>query len=156
MKETYCLLLSSQNATNRIGTTKNKLQFYVNWSAILPKPEDIRQKYSLKFVLSGISQGSFAEIYSVNVDLGGANIYDQTGNRMTYLGLAYPNENHTASTAGTDTVYFYLQSRTHDNLPVTVEYPNNNIITVNITNLNIGSGVTYGGEYNLVLEFTPI
>ena len=68
MKETYCLLLSSQNANSRIGTTKNKLQFYVNWSAVLPKPADLNQIYKVRFTMTGLSQNAYSDVWSVNID----------------------------------------------------------------------------------------
>ena len=155
-KENYTLVLSSQNATNRIGTTKNKYQYYINWNAVLPKPENINQKYLVKFTFKGLVQGSFAEVYTLNVDFGGSNMYDQSNSKSTYLGLLSPIVNNTASASGSNTVYFYLNAKPTDNSPITIEYPNNSLITVNIVNANISSGTTFNNEYYLTLEFIQI
>ena len=151
MKETYTLLLSSQNATNRIGTNKRNLQYYVNWSAVLPKPDNINQKFSVRFILtSPVITVGFNDVYSLNIDFGGSNVYDQSGSKNTYLGLVYP------SFVSTFNQYYYTMAKLNDNLPITIEYPNNNLITVNLVNILVSSGTTYNYEYYLTLEFTPI
>ncbi len=150
MKETYTLLLSSQNATNKIGTTKRNLQYYINWSSILPKPENPSQKYSLKFVMTSLFTASgFNDIYSLNIDFGGSNVYEQTGSKSNYVGLVYP------SFVSTFNQYYYAMAKNNDNLPIVVEYPNNNIITVNLINITVSSGTVYNYDYYLTLEFTP-
>ena len=160
MKENYTLFLSSQNSTNRIGTTKKSLQYYINWHAVLPKAENINQKFLVKFKFVGYIQGSFGEIYNLAIDFGGSNMYDQSNSKSTYLGIMFPEDNATsiALTSGTggNFSYFYLVSQPNDNLPVTIEYPNNNFITVSINNINTASGTTFNNDYNLILEFAPI
>ena len=149
MKERFSLLLSSQNATNRLTTTKRNLQYNINWSAVLPKSENINQKYSVRFTMSGLYSGTgFNDIYSVNIDFGGSNMYDQTVSKSNYLGLSFP------ILVGTG--YWYSLARNYDNLPVCVEYPNNSLITVNLVNINTGSGTTWPYEYYLTLEFIPL
>ena len=159
-KENYTLYLSSQNSTNRFGTSKNKYQYYVNWNAILPKSENINQKFLVKFKFVGYIQGSFGEIYNLQTDFGGSNMYDQLSSKSTYLGIMFPEDNATASNlvsgTGGNQTYFYLVSNPNDNLPVTIEYPNNNIITVSINNINTSSGTTFNNDYNLIIEFAPI
>ena len=160
MKENYTLFLSSQNSTNRIGTTKKSLQYYVNWHAVLPKADNVNQKFLVKFKFVGYIQGSFGEIYSLQIDFGGSNMYDQSNSKSTYLGIMFPEDNATAialtSGTGCNQTYFYLTSDPNDNLPVTIEYPNNNFITVSINNINTSSGTTFNNDYNLILEFAPI
>jgi len=157
MKENYTLVLSSQNATNRIGTLRKNYQYYVNWSAVLPKPENINQKYLVKFSFISNPQASLiAEVYSLNIDFGGSNMYDQSQSRSTYLGYLYPLANYSSGAAGTYTTYSYSISKASDNMPVTIEYPNNNFITVNLVNSNTASGTTFTNEYTLTLEFVPI
>jgi len=80
-KENYSLVLSSQTTTNRIGTNKRNYQYYINWNSILPKPENINQKYLVKFTFKGLVQGSFAEVYTLNIDFGGSNMYDQSNSK---------------------------------------------------------------------------
>ena len=80
----------------------------------------------------------------------------EINNKTTYLGVVYPIANHNAITGGTDTVNFFARATLKDNSPVTIEYPNNNLITVNILNINAGSGTTFNTDYYLTLEFIPI
>ena len=156
MKENYTLFINSTNSTNRMGSLQRNYQYYINWNAVLPKPENINQKYLVKFTFKGLVQGSFAEVYTLNIDFGGSNMYDQSTSKSTYLGLLSPIVNNTASAAGSNTVYFYLNAKPTDNSPITIEYPNNSLITVNIVNANISSGTTFNNEYYLTLEFIQI
>ena len=157
MKETYTLLISSQNTVNRIGTTKRNHQYNINWNSVLPHPENINQKFLVKFSFLSTPQASLiAEVYSLNIDFGGSNMYDQSPSRNTYLGYLYPLANVSSGAAGTYTTYAYSMAKASDNIPVTIEYPNNNLITVNIVNVNNASGTTFTNEYILTLEFTPI
>ena len=150
-KETYTLLISSQNATNRLGATKRNLQYYINWSSILPKSEDPGQKYQLKFVMTSLfTAAGFNDIYSLNIDFGGSNVFEQTGSKSSYIGLVYP------SFVSTFNQYYYAMAKNNDNLPIIVEYPNNSLITVNLVNSTVGSGTVYNYEYLLTLQFTPI
>ena len=147
-KETYTLVLNSQNATNRIGTVKNKYQYYVNWSSFLPKPENINQKYSVKFTCTTLSTASIPDIFSLNIDFGGSNCYDQSNSKSTFMGLMYP--------IGNNGTYYYIQSKYSDNGAVTIEYPNNNMITIGLNSIVNGSANTWATESYIVLEFTPI
>jgi len=85
---------------------------------------------------------------------------DQSNAESSYLGIMFPEDNTTnlslTSGTGSNQSYFYLCSDPNDNLPVTIEYPNNNLITVSINNINTGSGTTFTNDYNLILEFAPI
>ena len=148
MKETYTLVLDTQNSTNRLGSNNYSRQYNVNWSAILPKPENISQKYQLRFTLTSLSTASLGDIFSVSIDFGGSNVYQQSNSKGTFLGLVYP--------IGNNGTYYYFQSKACDNLPVTVEYPNNSLITVSINSIVSGSANTFGVHSVLVLEFTPI
>ena len=148
MKESFVLQLSSQSATNRLGANKRAYQYNINWSAILPKPADITQKYQLKYTFSSLSTASISDIYTISVDFGGSNVYEQTNSKSTFIGLAFPIGNN-----GTN---YYIQSKYPDNVQVCIEYPNNSLITVNITPLLVGSGNIWNIEYIMMMEFTPI
>lgn len=157
MKETYTLLLNSQTATNRLGSTVKNYQYYINWNTILPKPENLNQKYSLKFSIISHAQASLtAEVYQLYIDFGGSNMYDQSNSRTTYLGYIYPMANYSSGVTGTYTTYSYSMAKSTDNVPVCVEYPNNSLITVNLVNANTGSGTTFTNNYMLTLEFIPL
>ena len=59
-------------------------------------------------------------------------MYDQSSSKSTYLGIMFPEDNATAisltSGTGGNQTYFYLVSNPNDNLPVTIEYPNNTLL----------------------------
>ena len=143
MKETRTLVLNSQTATNRIGSNTRNYQYNVNWTTILPKPENINQKYLVRFSFITPATNSFGEVFTVSIDFGGSNMYDQTNNKSTFMGCVYPVMNTTTSTAGTNTVFYYAKATTIDNIPVTVEYPTNSMITVTLMYLN----ATYPTNY---------
>ena len=156
MKETYTLAINSSISTNRLGSNKYNYQYNINWSAILPKPENISQKYLVKFSFICLAQVSATtEIYQLFIDFGGSNMYDTTNSKTTYLGYLYPMTNSGATTSGTNSVYGYIVAKASDNVPVCIEYPNNSLITVNLSNLNT-SGASFSKDYILTLEFTPI
>ena len=157
MKETRTLVLNSQTATNRIGSNTRNYQYNVNWTTILPKPENINQKYLVRFSFITPSTKSFGEVFTVSIDFGGSNMYDQTNNKSTFMGCVYPVMNTTTSTAGTNTVFYYSKATTIDNIPVTIEYPNNSMITVTLLNLNASFPANYfTNNYVMTLEFTPV
>ena len=157
MKETYNLVLNSQITTNRIGTLTRSYQYMINWSSVLPKPHDISQKYSVRFSFITPSSGSFGEVFLLSIDFNGSNLCDQTNSRNNYLGYVFPVMNPSATTSGSNTVFYYSKASIIDNLPITIEYPNNNIITVSLVNSNSSYPTNYfTNNYILNLEFTPL
>ena len=148
MKENYTLVLDTQNSTNRLGSNNYNRQYLINWSAILPKSENISQKYLVRFTCTSLSTASLADIYSVSIDFGGSNVFQQSNSKGTFLGLIYPVGNN-----GTN---YYFQSKATDNLPITIEYPNNSLITVSISSVVSGSANLFSINSVLVLEFVPI
>ena len=157
MKETRTLVIHSQNATNRSGSNTRNYQYYINWSSVLPSPENINQKYHVRFAFITPATTSFGEVFTLSIDFGGSNTYDQTGSKSTVLGNVFPIQNNSATTSGTNTVFYYSKATMNDNIPITMEYPNNNFITVSLVNLNTSFPTNYfTNNYMLTLEFTPI
>ena len=158
MKENYTLLLRIQIATNRIsGASQINYQYNVNWSTILPKPDNVNQKYLVRFNFMTLAQSSATtELYQIFIDFGGSNMYDQTNNKSTCIGYVYPMVNYSSSVTGTNTAFGYTVARATDNVPVTIEYPNNSMITVTVTNTNTAGGAALGKDYIMTLEFTSI
>ena len=157
MKETYNLILNSHSSVNRSGSNKRSYQYFVNWNAVLPKPYDITQKFHVRFSFMTPSVGSFGEVWLLSIDFGGSNTYDQLNSRSSYLGHVYPVTNTGATTSGTNSVFYYSKATPIDNLPICIEYPNNNNITVSLVNLNANyPAIYFNNDYILNLEFTPI
>ena len=157
-KETYNLVLNSQISTNRIGSNKRNYQYYVNWNAILPNKY---KRFLVNFSFITLVQSSFAEMYILYLDFNGTNVYSQSNSRNNYAGNLLPTNNLTnavAQATGTtiQTSYFYIMTRLNDNPNFTIQYPNNNLITVDIVNANSSSGTTFNYEYILNIQFIPI
>ena len=96
MKKNYTLVLNSQNAVNKIGTNKYNYQYYVNWSAVLPKPENINQNYLVRFIFTNnVATTIVSDTYSLNINFGGSNMYDHSNSKSTFLGLIYPTATST-------------------------------------------------------------
>jgi len=148
MKENYTLFINSKNSTNRIGTNKYSYQYNINWKSVLPQLHyDVNQQFLVRFIFTNTNSNAIVtDIYSLYIDFGIENMYDQSNSSSSFLGLIYPVA---TSTNG------YTQSNFLNNLPVTIEYPNNSLITVNIVNIS-NVTTTYAIDYNLILEFTPI
>jgi len=147
MKENYNLVINSQTATNRIGTLKRSYQYYINWSTVLPKPENINQQFLVKFACFGLAQSNFAECYSISINFGGTNVYDTLQSRTNTIRIAYPFYSGS---------FAYLTARPPDSPEFSIEYPNNDFITATFTNINVSSGVVMYINYILTLQFTPI
>lgn len=148
MKETYTLYINSLSSTGRIGSTIKSYQYYINWSAVLPHIEDIEQKYKVRYIFTNVTAvGLPSDVFSLNVDFGSSNFYSQSSSKTTFLGYIYP-----VATS----VNGYYRADFTNNTPVTIEYPSNSLITVNIGNINSASGTAYNVDYALTLEFTPI
>lgn len=156
MKENYTLFINSQNTTNRIGTNKYNYQYYVNWNAIIPS-ELKNHKFLVKFTfMSYVQTSNIANVFTLNINFGGANSYDILPSKSNYLGFVFPYTNYSASASGTNSVSSYSHAKYSDNAPITIDYPDNNIITVNLVNINSGTGTNFSFDYILTLEFTPI
>ena len=156
-KESYNLILNSYVSTNRIGTNKRNYQYMVNWNSILPKPYEINQKFELRFSFITPAVSTIGEVFNLYVDFGGSNVYDQVNSKSNYLGFCLPYSNQTSSASGTNVAYFYTKAFLNENLPIVVEYPQNNIITVSLVNLNGNyPNIYFTNDYLLNLQFTPI
>ena len=151
MSENYSLIINSQNATNRLTTSTplNSNQYYINWSSVLPKRY---QMYNVSFTLKSVNITTSLTVNAlVGINFGQTNLYDQSNNPSTTLGICYPVAVQQTSTTWN---YFY-NSTLNDNTPVTISYPSNSIITVNFTNFDLTTPVVMQ-HYILQLQFTPL
>ena len=156
-KQTYNLILNSYSSVNRTGSNKRNYQYFVNWNAVLPNPHKTGQRFEVRFSFITPAVSTVGEVFVLNIDFGGSNVYDQVNSRSTFLGFCLPYANQTSSTTGTNVAYFYTKAFLNENLPITIEYPNNNNIMVSLTNLNGNyPNIYFTNDYVLNLQFTPI
>jgi hypothetical protein len=148
MKENYTLLLNSTTTTtNKTGNNTNLGYTYnVNWDNILP---DRNIKYKVNFTFFSLSKGGFTDLYSLYINFGTSDVYDNNSSRTTYLGTIHPYP--------LTTTVFYAVANINDNADVTINYPSNRLITVSLINSNAGQPTVYlSSDYVLTLSFTPI
>ena len=147
MKQYYTLVLNSTNSSNRTGTAPT-YSYNINWDAIFP--ENLRnKKFAVSFVFSSLVVTTpFTEVYTVNINFGTTNVYNQTPSQSAFLGFLYPYM--TSATA------YFAMATINDNSPITISYPVNRNITVSIGNANLASSTVNITNYILTLRFTPL
>jgi len=147
MKQYYTLFLNSTNSTNRTGTAP-QFTYNINWDSILPR-DLINKKFEVSFNFSSlVVAAAFTEIYTINVNFGTTNVYNQTPSQSGFLGFLYPYM--TSANA------YFAMANVSDNSSVVVSYPSNRSITVTIGNANLASATVNITDYILTLQFTPI
>jgi hypothetical protein len=147
MKQYYTLVLNSTNSSNRTGTAPT-YSYNINWDAIFP--QNLRdKKFAVSFVFSSLVVTTpFTEVYTVNINFGTTNVYNQTPSQSAFLGVLYSYM--------TNATAYFAMANINDNSPVTICYPTNRIITVSIGNANLASSTVNITDYILTLQFTPL
>jgi hypothetical protein len=153
MRETYSLILNSQNATNLTNINgQTQIQYYVNWNTVLPYKNSTTPNYflltwNLKSVNTAgiLNQNAF-----VSINFGENNTCEQDGT-SSKIGFIYPNQ---VQESGATWIYYY-QAGLYDNPATTIAYPKNNLITVNFTDFNSATAFNMI-HYVLTLNFEPI
>ena len=151
MSLTYNLTLNTQSTSTSIinKTSLNKVQYNINWDAVLPRKF---QEYQLTWTFKSVNTAtSLNENLFVDINFGASNSYDL--NQMTSkIGFVYPNVVQQTST----TFSYFYQATVYDNPPVEISYPSNNVITVNLYKFDGTTAPTTALDYVLELSFTPI
>jgi hypothetical protein len=131
------------------GATTASDSYFVNWDAIMP---DKPYKVSFSF-MSEIALVTGTVVMGIQVNLGGGDVYNcVSGNSRTlnYLGSA-----HSSDIAA----LHYMNAGFNDNPPIYLsQRPNNNVVTVSLTN---GTSQTLfttpnPSDYVLILHFEEI
>ena len=147
MSESFSVILSttSSNAQTSGLANYSNVNFYVNWDAILPRKY---KQFIVSMVFKSDAVGTLAtSVGNISVNLGKINVSNGIS-PITNLGFCVP-------TVLGSTNSFY-QSTSNDVIPVSCQYPMNNIVTVSIlTNAggNLFSGTT---SWSLYLNFVGI
>jgi len=152
MKDTFNLILNSQNSTNRTGSL-NSYTYFINWSSVLPEmnktlPQTFNVTWTLKTINTSTNQTQSA---LVDVNFGQTNTCTQENQPSTIIGYIYPVPVQQSST----TWNYYLTATPYDNLVTTISYPVNNFITVKFSDFNSGTAFTML-NYVLILNFEAV
>lgn len=154
MRETYSLILNSQNLTNLTNINgQTQIQYYINWDAVLPyqMKDTPRQFYVMTWTLKSVNTAtSLNQNAFVDIKFGQSNTCEQNST-SSKVGFIYPNAVQQTSTTWT---YFY-QATAYDNLPTTIAYPTSNLITVTFSDFNSANAFNMI-NYVLILNFEPV
>ena len=148
MSESFSVILSttSSNAQTSGLANYSNVNFYVNWDAILPRKY---KQFIVSMVFKSDAVGTLAtSVGNISVNLGKINVSNGIS-PITNLGFCVP-------TVLGSTNSFY-QSTSNDVIPVSCQYPMNNIVNVSI--LTNAGGNVFGGttvNWSLYLNFTGI
>ena len=88
----------------------------------------------------------------VDINFGKSYVYEQNNSMTTKIGICYPIIEQQYNTV----LSYYYCSNLNDNLPITIGYPTNQNITVNIYQHDNISIPTLFVNYVIQLKFTPI
>lgn len=149
MSDTYTLFLNSQNTTGIVNSANlNAYQYYINWAPILQKRW---QTFNLSFTLKSVSNATPQTANAlVSINFGQSNACQNGGGTSNVIGYCYPVAYQTAGNAW----QYYYNCNAGDNLPITISYPTNNIITVTFQNFDLTTPFVML-HYVLELTFTP-
>lgn len=151
-EEYYSLVLNSTISTNIINnTSRNSIQYFINWASVLP---DKYQRYNLTFTFTtdyvALSTSASQAFGSISVNFGNAGVVGQNSATSTFIGQYIQYIGYCVS----NTPVILYAAGSQDNPPTTISYPQNNIITVNITDVrNSGNLIP---NYILRLCFKPV
>jgi len=162
MTESYKLFLNAGNSRYYDGTN---YVFYVDWQSILPKKHS-KYKVNFSFKRDRIQTGSVFGFFQVKVTLGSGNKTSQEDKGTDIIGIytagTYASgstieynvaDTTTYNTKTSSTVAFH-ETNGKDNIPITINYPTNNNITVTVIDSTINTYLT--STLLLFLTFTPI
>jgi hypothetical protein len=153
-RETYSLILNSQNATNLTTISgQTQIQYYINWNAVLPyqNKDTPREFYVMTWTLKSVNTAtSLNQNAFVDIKFGQSNTCEQSST-SSKVGFIYPNAVQQTSTTWT---YFY-QATAYDNLPTTIAYPSSNLLTVTFSDFNSANAFNMI-HYVLILNFEAV
>lgn len=144
--ETFQIIFNSQgsNVLSPVATAANRasITYNVNWRALLPSHYN---KFNCQFVFKSVNyNGQLADNGFLSMNTGRMSVYDGLQQSQN-LGIVYP-------------VYLsgavsYYNSTNNDNNSNTIDYPNNNSITLSLNNFN-GAVMANMPHYVVILNLT--
>lgn len=143
-EETFTIFLQPDYG---VGTATSSKQYTINWESIIPKKY---KKFLLKATFTSVDN-SYSTMF-IKVELTGLStqIWDSriTG-KSNLVAIAYP---HDTTAFATDE---YLYSTVASEISgITVDRPNQNILTVNL--YDYAHDAVAPADYTLILQLTPI
>jgi hypothetical protein len=153
-RETYSLILNSQNATNLTNINgQTQIQYYINWDSVLPyqNKDTPRSTYIMTWTLKSVNTAtSLNQNAFVDIKFGQSNTFEQ-GSTSSKIGFIYPNA---VQQTGASWTYFY-QATAYDNLPTCISYPTSNLLTVTFQDFNSANAFAMI-HYVLILNFQAV
>jgi len=148
MANAYQIIFCSRNSNCINNATLTSCQYYVNWKSML---DDKFKKFRCGFIFKSENYGGLLTNNGfVNMDFGQCNIYD--GQSMSHnLGIIYPVI--TNVTVGSQSSYY--NSTNNDNFDFTINYPVNNLVTINLLTFS-GAAMANMQNYTLIMHLTGI
>jgi len=153
--EIFQIIFNSQgsNVLSPVATPANRasITYNVNWRALIPSKYN---KFNCQFVFKSINyvgpgnNGLLTDNGFLNINLGRVNVYDGLQQSQNY-GIVYPVMLNTTANAQAS----YYNSTNNDNNNFVMDYPNTNMITIN---LNTFAGVPMANmpHYDVILNVT--
>jgi hypothetical protein len=148
MSNAYQLIFSSRNPNCISNGTLTSCQYNVNWKAMLG---DKFKKFKCGFVFKSENYaGVLTNNGFVNMNIGRMNVFD--GASVCYnIGVIYPVVTNNAA----GNLASYYNSTNNDNFDFTIDYPVNNLVTLNL-NTFAGAAMANMPNYVLVLHLIGI
>ena len=128
MSESFLVVFNSQGSNVIDNSSKNAVQYNVNWGAFLPKKY---KKFHCQFIFKSQNyQGNLTDNGFVSMNIGHVNVFD--GLQMTNnIGIVYPvNLTNNSS---------FYNSTNNDNNDFWIDYPIQTAITITLN--KFGGGV---------------
>jgi hypothetical protein len=145
MSESFQVIFNNQNPNVINAVNINAIQYNVSWGSFLPTKY---KKFNCEFVFkSECYLGNLNHLGFVNLNFGKINIYN--GQVMSFnLGIIYPIVLY-------NNVTFYSSSN-NDNNNFFIDYPTNNIITINFYRFDGVTALDNMQNYVLTLKLTGV
>jgi len=134
VQENFNIVFNSRGVNAIDKTNLNAVKYFVNWGSILPKKF---KKFNTQFIFKSENTGiALTDNGFVNMDFGKVNVYDGYSNYQN-LGIVYPVAVQQTST----TFNYFYNSTNNDNNNFYMDYPVNQVITVNLKKFD-GTGMS--------------
>ena len=149
--EIFQIIFNTQgsNVMSPVGNAlaRSSVTYNVNWGALLPMKYN---KFNCQFVFKSINvAGLLIDNGFLNMNIGRVNVYDGLQQSQN-LGIVYPVYLNTIA----GNLASYYNSTNNDNNNFTMDYPNNNSVTLTLKNFDGITPMTNMPHYVVILNVT--